>query len=116
MRKQAKIIRWEAGRGFGFMRCPDTPADVFFHVKDWNGRRGPPAVGLDVIYEELHVGGKGPRGVAVRPIDEESAPLRRPQRRQPKAAVADAHPGPMLLLMLAYAAVLMGCLITHRLP
>jgi len=64
MHKQGKVVRWEAERGFGFIRSPDTPADVFFHIRDFRGP-GTPSEGLAVSYEEIHVGGKGPRAMAV---------------------------------------------------
>lgn len=35
MQKQGTVIRWDATRAFGFIRSPDTSADVFFHVRDY---------------------------------------------------------------------------------
>ena len=66
MHKQGTIVRWDASRGFGFIRSPDTSADVFFHVRDFRGAPEP-AERMAVDYEEIHVGGKGPRAMAVRP-------------------------------------------------
>ncbi|MEY4765865.1 MAG: hypothetical protein RI907_2538 [Pseudomonadota bacterium] len=66
MRKTGKVVRWDEGRGFGFIRSPNTDADVFFHVRDVKGVM--PSVGLDVHYEEIHVGGKGPRAMAVESV------------------------------------------------
>ena len=67
MKRTGNIVRFDADRGFGFLRCAKTPADVFFHVRDFDGRTGPPALGQAVDFEEIHVGGKGPRAMAVRP-------------------------------------------------
>ena len=67
MQKQGTVVRWDASRAFGFIRSPDTSADVFFHVRDYRGST-PPREGLAVVYEEIHVGGKGPRAMAVLPL------------------------------------------------
>ncbi len=67
MQKQGTVVRWDASRAFGFIRSPDTSADVFFHVRDYRGST-PPREGLAVVYEEIHVGGKGPRAMAVSPV------------------------------------------------
>ena len=74
MKKQGTIVRWDASRGFGFIRSPSTSADVFFHVRDFRGAPEP-TERMAVDYEEIHVGGKGPRAMAVRPrTDTRSAP------------------------------------------
>ncbi|RZJ01585.1 MAG: DUF1294 domain-containing protein [Rubrivivax sp.] len=68
MHKSGHVVRWNEERGFGFIRSADSHADVFFHTRDF---RGPvelrPREGLPVDFEEIHVGGKGPRAMAVRP-------------------------------------------------
>jgi uncharacterized membrane protein YsdA (DUF1294 family)/cold shock CspA family protein len=116
MKKQAIIIRWDAARGFGFMRAPDTSADVFFHVKDWAGGGERPVEGLSVVYEEIHVGGKGPRGMAVRPMALDRAPASPQARNRPRTGRIDTHPAPVLLLMLAYAALVAWSVGSGRLP
>ena len=63
MQKKGTVICWDATRAFGFIRSPDTSADVFFHVRDYRGSAAP-REGLAVLYEEIHVGGKGPRAMA----------------------------------------------------
>ena len=65
MTKQGSIIRWDATRAFGFIRSADCAGDVFFHLRDYRGST-PPREGLTVVFEEIHVGGKGPRAMAVR--------------------------------------------------
>ena len=77
MQKQGTIARWDAARAFGFIRSPGTSADVFFHIRDFRGAT-PPKEGLAVTYEEIHVGGKGPRAMAVQPVGATS-PTRAPR-------------------------------------
>lgn len=64
MQKQGTITRWDRTRAFGFIRSPGGTADVFFHLKDFRGAT-PPHEGMAVVYDDVHVGGKGPRAVAV---------------------------------------------------
>ena len=66
MQKTGQITRWDAERAFGFIRSPDSVADVFFHLRDFQGPAAP-RMGMAVVFEEIHVGGKGPRAMAVRP-------------------------------------------------
>jgi len=80
MKRQGQLVRWESARGFGFIRSPDISADVFVH----------PAVGMALRFEEIHVGSKGPRAVAVEAI---GATLRRPASPPPPmSAAARRHP------------------------
>jgi uncharacterized membrane protein YsdA (DUF1294 family)/cold shock CspA family protein len=64
MRKHGTIVRWDAARGFGFIRTPGS-ADVFLHVRDFRDGGTAPREGLAVVFDEIHVGGKGPRAMAV---------------------------------------------------
>lgn len=64
MKKQGTVVHWDSEKAFGFIRCPDTAADVFFHRRDLLENR-PPAVGQSVSFDEIHVGGKGPRALKV---------------------------------------------------
>ena len=64
MKKEGKILRWDAARGFGFIRSAGTSADIFFHVKDFRGA-ATPQEGMPVSFDEIQVGGKGPRAVMV---------------------------------------------------
>jgi uncharacterized membrane protein YsdA (DUF1294 family)/cold shock CspA family protein len=65
MKKQGKVVRWDDQRGFGFIRCNATSQDIFFHIRDCAGGIQPP-VNSTVEFEEIHVGGKGPRAMSVR--------------------------------------------------
>ncbi|MBV7454971.1 cold shock and DUF1294 domain-containing protein [Acidovorax sp. sif1233] len=144
MHKQGTVIRWDATRAFGFIRSPDTSADVFFHVRDYQGSAAP-REGLAVVYEEIHVGGKGPRAMAVQPAAHPGATAQprpsvtapptaaaRPARRTPaqraarpqvrrhrRTADASGPPtpaGPALVLMLGWAALLAWGFWAGRLP
>lgn len=65
MKKQGTVVRWDSKKAFGFIRCPQISADVFFHLRDYEGP--PPTEGLRVMFEDIHVGGKGPRALSVEP-------------------------------------------------
>jgi len=125
MNKQGTIVRWDAERGFGFVRSPATQADVFFHIRDFRGGSTSPAEGLQVRYEEIHVGGKGPRAMAVMPVDyvdprrppvhEAAPPAPGERRRGPPLPYAAEEILAMLLLVPAYAALLVWAAWTGRL-
>lgn len=66
MNKQGTVVRWDSAKAFGFIKSPQTTADIFFHIRDYRGDQ-PPREGLAVNFEEIQVGGKGPRAMAVRP-------------------------------------------------
>lgn len=65
MTKNGSIIRWDATRAFGFIRSADSTADIFFHLRDYLSTT-PQHAGLAVVFDEIQVGGKRPRAVAVR--------------------------------------------------
>lgn len=125
---QGTIERWEAERGFGFIRCEGR--SLFFHVKDFHGDAQPPTQGMAVLFEEIHVGGKGPRAMAVRPLVSARSPQRlrpasrihgggrRPAPREVKVVrvVRDAPIVPTLLLIGAWVAVLAWAGWQRRLP
>ncbi|RZI92486.1 MAG: DUF1294 domain-containing protein [Variovorax sp.] len=84
-RKVGQVRKWDAARGFGFIRGPGDGADVFFHVRDWRGG-APPQEGMTVNFEEIHVGGKGPRAMAVQLNNAAGATTTaRPTERRPRA-------------------------------
>lgn len=128
MKKQGTVIRWDGERGFGFIRSPQTTADIFFHIRDFRGA-DPAAlrIGLAVTFEELHVGGKGPRAVAVQ---DGSAPAAAPTARAARRS-APSRPQPparpartsssagtwfALVLMACYAATLCWAVWQRHLP
>nr|WP_280808230.1 cold shock and DUF1294 domain-containing protein [Variovorax boronicumulans] len=129
MKRQGRLIRWEAERGFGFIRSPEVSADVFVHLRDFSDRRVLPQVGMELSFEEIHVGGKGPRAVAVqaastgasRPVPKH-APInshRRsaPRRANPRRASASDVPASWGLLFLLVYGVLLGAAVwSGRLP
>ena len=125
MNKTGKVIRWEAGRGFGFIEGAAGTQDVFFHVKDVP-RGWTPQVGQVVSYELVHVGGKGPRAVAVQGPAPRSAgrvsasnpvPMRgRAPAASPASAPRDPWLRPILWAALLWAAVLGWASATQRMP
>ena len=64
MKKKGKVVRWDPARGFGFIRSGQTNQEIFFHIKDFRGYRAP-FENEEVSFDEIHVGGKGPRAMGV---------------------------------------------------
>lgn len=108
MKRQGTLVRWEKDRGFGFIRCPEISADVFVHLRDFSDRSTAPQVGMRLDFDEIHVGGKGPRAVAVRAAGaQQQRPQRRQQQQQQRRSPPSASsPLPMALLLVGYAALL----------
>jgi len=99
MQRTGTILRFDTERGFGFLRCPQSTTDVFFHVRDMDCRAGPPVVGMRVDFEEIHVGGKGPRAMAVRPHGQpatKQVPSRSVDQRESGRADRAREAGPRL--------------------
>ncbi len=137
MTKNGSIVRWDATRAFGFIRSADSAGDVFFHVRDYRSTT-PPRKGLAVVFEEIHVGGKGPRAMAVRKASDpqgadqntrsgDSRQTARPAQADRSAAAGRSPrqgkaPSPATGaslaygLMLAWAALLAWGVWTQRLP
>lgn len=68
MHKQGKVVAWDAAKGFGFIRGFESHEDSFFHIRDWEGVN-PPTLHAGVEFDEIQVGGKGPRAMGVRPVE-----------------------------------------------
>ena len=138
MHTQGTVRRWDSGKGFGFIQSAHS-ANVFFHIRDYCGAT-PPTEGMRVAYEEIQVGGKGPRAMDVRPQTAQAAapmPVRsaRPAASQPRASTprrprptvnprshprqrddAPAGAGLAMLLMLGWLALLAWGAWAQRLP
>jgi uncharacterized membrane protein YsdA (DUF1294 family)/cold shock CspA family protein len=129
MRKQGTIARWDAARGFGFIRGQSSGADVFFHMRDVRGGLQP-REGAVVTFEEIHVGGKGPRAMAIEAMSAEQGltssparsrdenkdtPQRRPQKQSPASAAGPGF-GPMLLISMAYGGLMLWAVWRSLLP
>ncbi|MHA7600496.1 DUF1294 domain-containing protein [Alicycliphilus sp. T452] len=89
MHTQGTIRRWDSGKGFGFIQGAHS-SNVFFHIRDFRGTT-PPIEGMQVEYEEIQVGGKGPRAMDVRPrsarvTSSTAASTARPAVSQPMAS------------------------------
>ena len=131
MREQGRVRRWDTAKGFGFIEG-ERSGSVFFHIRDFRGSTSP-VEGLRVSYEEIQVGGKGPRAMDVRPLLE-AAPrpasiAAAPQRTGSRRAAAhgrratpraepDAPTGAGLAtgLMLAWLVLLAWGAWSQRLP
>ena len=126
MKKQGTVARWDDARGFGFIRSPGSNADVFFHVRDFRAIDArAPRQGLLVTFEEIHVGGKGPRAMAVQPVGEVAAsagnsarPRSTPQGRSRRQDDTPSGSGAFvaLPLMAAYAAAIAWAVWTRLVP
>jgi uncharacterized membrane protein YsdA (DUF1294 family)/cold shock CspA family protein len=131
MKKQGKVIRWDDQRGFGFIRCHTTSQDIFFHIRDCAGGVQPPMNAM-VEFEEIHIGGKGPRAMDVRAMQRgathaghssyaqrESGPSR-PNRVPHRQARTAQGQSPSLLgvsgLALVWGTLLIWGVLQHRLP
>jgi uncharacterized membrane protein YsdA (DUF1294 family)/cold shock CspA family protein len=86
MRKEGTIVRWDETKGFGFIRSAAFAQDVFVHVRDYRSHAGQaPRPGQRVTFEDIHVGGKGPRAVAVLPLAAPEASERRERGVRPSS-------------------------------
>ncbi|WP_333707724.1 cold shock and DUF1294 domain-containing protein [Ottowia beijingensis] len=120
MTRTGHIARWNAERGFGFIATPAGEQNIFFHVRDFRG--GEPAEGLAVRFEQIEVGGKGPRAMAVQPLARAAAPspagpartadrAANPQRRNGRAPSSalrglDGQPALFAIALLAWLGLL----------
>lgn len=73
MHQQGKVVAWDPVKGQGFIRNLQTTENVYFHIRDWEGLN-PPTLEAGVDYEEIHMGGKGPRAMGVVPVEGPSIP------------------------------------------
>ena len=108
MTAQGTVRSWNTEKGFGFIQSAHS-SNVFFHVRDFRGA-GAPAVGMAVVYEEIQVGGKGPRAMQVRsataPAPAAPRPRQpaRPQRRDMQAPAGNTWAVALMLLWLGLLA------------
>lgn len=132
MKRQGTLVRWDKDRGFGFIRCPEISADVFVHLRDFADRGTTPQVGMTLAFDEIHVGGKGPRAVAVQAVGATQQQRQQPRQRasgSPRGRVSrnntvrslDAAPSffstlPMAILVVGYAGLLAYGVWAGRIP
>ena len=117
MTAQGTVRSWNTEKGFGFIQGAHS-SNVFFHVRDFRGA-GAPAVGMAVVYEEIQVGGKGPRAMQVRPTTAPApaAPRpRQPARPQRRDMQAPAGSSLAVTLMLLWLGLLAWGAATRALP
>jgi uncharacterized membrane protein YsdA (DUF1294 family)/cold shock CspA family protein len=120
MKKTGTVVRWDSARAFGFIRGAQPGADLFFHVRDVRGAASNfLREGLEVEFDEIHAGRKGPRAVAVYLLSNAGSRGAVPAR---DARARSAHLAPSsgaalaLPLMLAYAGALVWGVMVHRVP
>lgn len=108
MKKQGTIRRWEAERGFGFIDSSDS-SNVFFHIRDFASKQTP-AAGMRVSYEEIQVGGKGPRAMKVELLGQASAPAPVAPRNsnRPRTSTKPASGSQVIKVMLLLWVILLG--------
>lgn len=129
MRQEGTIVRWDDAKGFGFIRSGAGKQDVFVHARDYRpaGGHDVPRQGLRVTFEAIHVGGKGPRAMAVQPMapavgnkgNARMAPRPAPHRalaRHYTAAAPASGAWLALPLMLAYGTALLAAVWLRVLP
>ncbi|MBE7368987.1 cold shock and DUF1294 domain-containing protein [Ramlibacter pallidus] len=127
MRKEGTIVRWDDAKGFGFIRSGGSAQDVFVHARDFrSGADGSPRKGMRVHFDEIHVGGKGPRAMAVQPVGMQATPARGDpartplQARKPAARSRSGSPASgarwVLPLMAAYALALAWLVWQRQVP
>ena len=95
MRFKGTLAKWNADRGFGFIRPMEPGPDVFVHVSAWPRGTPQPQVG-DVLTYEVTTGPDGrTRAVAVARPGEAARPAAptRESRRRPARARRDAPAG-----------------------
>ena len=90
MNKQGTVVRWDDAKAFGFIRSPHTVSDIFFHIRDYRGDPSP-QTGMVVEFEEIHVGGKGPRAMAVRRLGATPPQKAKATATRPNALRSHAH-------------------------
>ena len=90
MEAQGYIRRWDAEKGFGFIQSAQSNS-VFFHIRDYRAST-PPQVGQAVAFAEIHVGGKGPRAMEVRPLGTSATAQAAPLAERPRSTSAAAAP------------------------
>ncbi len=92
MKKTGAIKRWDAAKGFGFIRSQDVSADVFFHVKVFRSSADTaPHEGMQVSFEEIYVGGKGPKATIVNPLFDTVSVPRLGQAAKPSGSYASGR-------------------------
>lgn len=91
MRKSGTVVRWEEARGVGVIRGSDTPTDVIFRGRDFEGT---PAQGLAVEYDEVVLGGRSVHATAIRVADAAMAAASPEGRRASARRPADASRRP----------------------
>ena len=111
MRFKGTLAKWNADRGFGFIRPMEPGPDVFVHVSAWPRGTPPPQVG-DVLTYEVTTGPDGRTravavarpGEAVRPATPASGSRLRPPRSRRDAPAGRFATAAVVLIGIASVA------------
>jgi CspA family cold shock protein len=79
-----RILRFDEGRGYGFIAPAGGGEDVFVHANDFGPRRHLVHPGMRVEYE-VESGDRGLKVAQIRILDEGSAPVNGTRTKQPVA-------------------------------
>ncbi len=81
---KGKVRSYDEERGFGFIRSPEAPDDVFFHFKDIVGGAEDGSLEGAVVEFTLGEGERGPKASDVKVESRRSGPP--PEQRRPAAS------------------------------
>ena len=103
MRTHGTIVRWNAERGFGFVRPAGKETDLFVHITAFERGSSPPYVGELISFRIQNHSG-GPRAIEV----QRTAPMQRPTHKKREASTRRQNGRTPLARWLVPAALLMA--------
>jgi cold shock CspA family protein len=87
---KGKVRSYDEERGFGFIRSPEAPDDVFFHFKDVVGGTDDGPMEGALVEFTLGEGERGPKASDVKVESRRSGPP--PEQRRPAASSSAQRP------------------------
>lgn len=128
MRTQGSLTKWNAGRGFGFIKTRDSGIEVFVHISDFPRSGRTPQIG-DILHFEITTGRDGRKqaksvtfdislgGAEFTPARTGNAPSSRtPAPREPRRQQSGTRreSSGLLLKVIAGALLLGGAVLGYR--